>query len=54
LGVKIIMMTGNPERIVEFDAARQPYLSKPFPAGALVEKVREVLTAIPPPDAGTG
>ena len=54
LGVKIIMMTGNPERIVEFDAARQPYLSKPFPPGALVEKIEEVLAAPSPPNVGTG
>jgi DNA-binding response OmpR family regulator len=50
LGAKIIMMTGSPERIIEFDGAGQPYLSKPFPPEALVEKVEEVLAA-PPPDA---
>jgi DNA-binding response OmpR family regulator len=30
-GGKILMMTENPDRIIEFDGAGQPYLSKPFP-----------------------
>ena len=30
LGVSTLMMTGNPDRIVEFDGAGRPYLSKPF------------------------
>jgi DNA-binding response OmpR family regulator len=31
LGAKTLMMTGSPDRIIEFDGAGQPYLSKPFP-----------------------
>ena len=30
LGAKTLMMTGNPDRIIEFDGTGQPYLSKPF------------------------
>jgi hypothetical protein len=30
-GAKILMMTGNPDRIVDFDAVGQPHLSKPCP-----------------------
>ena len=29
-GAKILMMTGNPDRILEYDGAGQRYLSKPF------------------------
>ena len=42
-GVKSLMMTGNPERIVEFDAAGQPYLSKPCPPDTFLQRVREIL-----------
>ena len=42
-GRKTLMMTGNPERIIEFDGAGQPYLSKPFPPEAFVERVQEIL-----------
>ena len=42
-GVKIVMMTGNPDRIIEFDGAGQPYLSKPFPPEAFLQRVQEVL-----------
>jgi DNA-binding response OmpR family regulator len=42
-GVKIVMMTGNPDRIIEFGGAGQPYLSKPFPPEAFLQRVQEVL-----------
>jgi hypothetical protein len=38
-------MTGNPDRIVEFDGAGQPYLSKPLRAEAFVQRVEEILAA---------
>jgi DNA-binding response OmpR family regulator len=44
-GAKILMMTGSPDRIVEFEGAGQPYLSKPFPPDAFVERVWEILGA---------
>ena len=37
------MMTGNPDRIIEFDGAGQPYLSKPFPPEAFMQWVEEWL-----------
>jgi DNA-binding response OmpR family regulator len=43
LGAKTLMMTGNPERIVEFDGAGQPYLSKPFPPELFVQRIEEIL-----------
>src|SRR6266446_2929040 len=43
LGVKTLMMTGNPERIIEFDGAGQPYLSKPFPPEVFLQRVKEIL-----------
>ena len=46
LGAKTLMMTGNPDRIVEFDGAGQPYLSKPFPVEVFVERVQEILGCI--------
>jgi DNA-binding response OmpR family regulator len=42
-GAKILMMTGNPDRIVELDGAGQPYLSKPVAPEAFVQRVRRVL-----------
>ena len=42
---KILMMTGSPDRIVEFDGAGQPYVSKPFSLDAFVQRVREILGA---------
>jgi DNA-binding response OmpR family regulator len=42
-GAKTLMMTGNPDRIVEFDGAGQPYLSKPFPPEAFLRRIEEVL-----------
>ena len=35
------MMTGNPDRIIEFDGAGQPYLSKPFLPDLFVQRMRE-------------
>ena len=43
LGAKTLMMTGSPDRILEFDGARQPYLSKPFPVEVFLQRVQEVL-----------
>jgi DNA-binding response OmpR family regulator len=45
LGAKTLMMTGNPDRIIEFDGAGQPYLSKPFAPELFVKRVQEILTA---------
>jgi DNA-binding response OmpR family regulator len=42
-GAKTLMMTGSPDRIVEFDGAGQPYLSKPFSPKMFLERVREIL-----------
>jgi DNA-binding response OmpR family regulator len=42
-GAKTLMMTGNPDRIIEFDGAGQPYLSKPFPPEGFLERVQEIL-----------
>ena len=42
-GAKVLMMTGNPDRIVELDGAGQPYVSKPVAPEALVQRVRQVL-----------
>jgi DNA-binding response OmpR family regulator len=43
LGAKTLMMTGNPDRIIEFDGAGQPYLSKPFPPDLFLRRVEEIL-----------
>jgi DNA-binding response OmpR family regulator len=40
---KILMLTGNPDRIVELDGAGQPYVSKPVAPEAFVQRVRQVL-----------
>jgi len=42
-GVKILMMTGSPDRMVEFDGAGQPYLSKPFRSEAFLQRIEEML-----------
>ena len=42
-GAKILMMTGSADRIVEFDGAGQPYLSKPFTPEAFLQRVRDIL-----------
>ena len=39
-GTKTLMMTGNPDRIVELDRAGQPYLSKPFAPEAFLKRVQ--------------
>jgi DNA-binding response OmpR family regulator len=39
LGAETLMMTGSPERILEFDGAGQPYLSKPFTVEAFLQRV---------------
>jgi DNA-binding response OmpR family regulator len=44
-GAKTLMMTGNPDRIIEFDGAGQPYLSKPFPPEAFMQRVEELVAA---------
>ena len=44
-GAKTLMMTGSADRIVEFDAAGQPYLSKPFPPDLFLQRVQELLVA---------
>ena len=44
-GAKTLMMTGNPDRIIEFDGAGQPYLSKPFLPDLFVQRVREMLSS---------
>jgi DNA-binding NtrC family response regulator len=44
-GARTLIMTGNPDRIVEFEGARQPYLSKPFRAEAFLQRVDEILAA---------
>jgi DNA-binding response OmpR family regulator len=46
LGAKTLIMTGNPDRIVEFDGAGQAYLSKPFPVEAFVQRVQEILGSV--------
>jgi DNA-binding response OmpR family regulator len=43
LGAKTLMMTGNPDRILEFGGAGQPYLSKPFTVDAFLQRVQELL-----------
>jgi len=45
LGAKTLMITGNPERIIEFDKARQAYLSKPFLPGVFLQRVNKMLAA---------
>ena len=44
-GAKTLMMTGNPDRIIEFDGAGKPYLSKPFLPDLFVQRVREMLSS---------
>lgn len=42
-GAKTLMMTGNPDRIIEFDNAGQPYLSKPISPDLFLQRVQEML-----------
>jgi DNA-binding response OmpR family regulator len=44
-GANTLMMTGNPDRIIEFDGAGRTYLSKPFPPEAFVQRVQELVAA---------
>ena len=44
-GATTLIMTGNPDRIIEFDGAGQPYLSKPFPPEAFMQRVEELVAA---------
>jgi DNA-binding response OmpR family regulator len=44
-GVKILMITGSPDRIVEFDSSGQSYLSKPFVPEAFLQRVQEILSS---------
>ena len=43
-GAQVLMMTGNPDRIVELDGAGKPYLSKPVTPEAFVQRIREMLS----------
>jgi DNA-binding response OmpR family regulator len=43
-GAKTLIMTGSPDRIVEFDGSGQPYLSKPFPPEAFLQRVEQILS----------
>ena len=43
-GARVLMITGSPDRIIEFDASGQPYLSKPFPPEAFLRRVPEILS----------
>ena len=44
-GAKVLMTTGSPDRIVEFDGSGQRYLSKPFPPEAFLRRVQEMLSS---------
>ncbi len=44
-GGKILMMTGNPDRRIEFDGSGQPCSSKPFPPEAFLRRVQEIPSA---------
>jgi len=44
-GAKVLMITGSPDRIVEFDGSGQRYLSKPFPPEAFLLRVQEILSS---------
>ena len=41
---KVLMITGSPDRIVEFDGSGQAYLSKPFPPEAFLRRVQQILS----------
>ena len=45
-GAKTLMMTGNPDRIIEFDDAGQPYLSKPLRIDVFLQRIEEILAAV--------
>jgi DNA-binding response OmpR family regulator len=42
-GAKVLMMTENPDRIIEPDGAGQPYVSNPVAPEAFIQRVRQVL-----------
>jgi DNA-binding response OmpR family regulator len=44
-GAKVLMITGSPDRIVEFDDSGQCYMSKPFPPEAFLRRVQEMLSS---------
>jgi len=44
-GAKILMLTGSPDRIVEFAGSGQRYLSKPFAPEAFLQRVQEILSS---------
>jgi DNA-binding response OmpR family regulator len=44
-GAKILMITGSPDRMIEFDGTGQRYLSKPFPPEAFLRRVQEILSS---------
>ena len=44
-GAKPLMRTGSPDRMIEFDGAGQPYLSKPFPPDVFVKRLQAMLAA---------
>src|SRR5215472_14762180 len=43
-GAKVLMITGSPDRIIEFGEAGQQYLSKPFPPEVFLRRVEEILS----------
>jgi DNA-binding response OmpR family regulator len=43
-GAKTLMITGSPDRIIEFDGSGQRYLSKPFPPEAFLRQIQEILS----------
>src|SRR5215831_12019667 len=43
-GTKILMLTGSPDKIIEFDGTGQHCLSKPFPSEAFLRRVQEILS----------
>jgi DNA-binding response OmpR family regulator len=45
VGAKILMITGSPDRMIEFDGTGQRYLSKPFPPEAFLRRVQEILSS---------
>jgi hypothetical protein len=42
-GAKTLMLTGSSDRMVDFEAAGQPYLSKPCPPDLFLRRMREIL-----------
>ena len=44
-GAKILMLTGSPDRVGEFDGSGQRYLSKPFAPEAFLQRVQEILSS---------